>query len=426
MTRPLMVGVFTRRGIDAAEETLGWVRTGGSHDALGAIKVQWWRADVRRRCFGVMTMTCDKLLSPLRVGALTLPNRVLMAPMTRGRCPDLIPGALQQTYYRQRAGAGLIITEGTNISETARGYVQTPGIYTDAQESGWADVVEAVHAAGGRIALQLWHCGRVSHEYSHVDGRQPVAPSAVKAEDAMCFVELPDGRVAYHETSMPRALAPDEIPGVVDEYRQAAIRAGRAGFDMVEIHAANGYLLQQFMATGANRRTDRYGGSVENRARLTLEVADAVAAAIGADRTGVRLSPFARLYGLRDDEPEAMAFHLADALDQRRIAYLHVEEEPDWEGDDVPFTPAFRTQLRRHFAHGALILCSQYTAERAESVIAGGTADAVAFGKLYLANPDLAERFRRGAPLNVPDRNTFYGGAAEGYTDYPVYENGTR
>lgn len=364
-------------------------------------------------------MPYPKLLSPVRVGALELPNRVFMAPLTRSRCPDLVPGALQVEYYRQRAGAGLLISEGTNISETARGYAYTPGIYTDAQEAGWRRVVDAVHAAGGHMALQLWHCGRVSHELVHSDGRQPVAPSAIRAEGARCFIALPDGRVGFQPTSVPHALTAAEIPGVVDEYRQAAVRALRAGFDCVEIHAANAYLLQQFMATGSNRRTDAYGGTLANRARLALEVVDAVAEVAGPQRTGIRLSPFVTVFGLHDDEPEAMALYLADELDRRRIAYLHIEE-PDWAGDDIRLTDAFRRALRRRFAHGALVFCSQYTAPRAEALIAAGTADAVAFGKLFLANPDLVERFRRDAALNAPDRATFYGGDAHGYTDYPA------
>lgn len=363
-------------------------------------------------------MTYDKLLSPLRVGALELPNRVLMAPLTRSRCPDLIPRRLQALYYSQRASAGLVISEGTNISETARGYAYTPGIFTDAQEAGWAEVVNAVHRAGGRMALQLWHCGRVSHELVHSDGRQPVAPSAIKAENTKCFIALPQGKVGFHETSVPRALLTDEIPGVIDEYRQATVRAMRAGFDFVEIHAANAYLLQQFMATGSNRRSDAYGGSLTNRARLTLEVVDAVAAVAGAGRTGIRISPFVTVFGLHDDEPEAMAFYLADRLSERRIAYLHVEE-PDWAGGNVKLTDTFRRAMRQHFNRGALVFCSQYTADRAEKLIEEGTADAVAFGKLFLANPDLVERFRRRAALNVPDRATFYGGDAKGYTDYP-------
>ncbi len=362
----------------------------------------------------------DKLLSPLALGRIQLPNRVLMAPLTRARTPDAIPGALQARYYAQRADAGLIISEATNISPTARGYVYTPGMYSDAQEAGWKRVVDAVHRAGGRMALQLWHVGRVSHEMVQPDGRQPVAPSALRGEGAQCFVEFADGRSGRHPASTPRALGIQEIPELIDDYRQAARRAKRAGFDMVEVHAANAYLLQQFMATGANRRSDRYGGSVINRARLVLEVVDAVSEVMGADRVGIRLSPFIEIFGLSDDEPAAMMRYLAKQLSLRKIAYLHINE-PDWTGEGPQLSDEFRRDLRDRF-HGTLIYCGHYTAERTERLIADGLGDAAAFGRPYIANPDLVERFRRGAPLNAPDPVTFYGGGAEGYTDYPTLD----
>lgn len=365
-------------------------------------------------------MALEKLLSSLTMGHLKLPNRVIMAPLTRARTPDSIPGDLQAAYYAQRAGAGLIISEATNISPTARGYVYTPGIYTDAQEAGWKKVVDAVHREGGRIALQLWHVGRVSHEMVQPDGQQPVAPSALRGEGAQCFVEFDDGSAGQHPTSTPRALETDEIPALIDDYRQAAKRAKRAGFDMVEVHAANAYLLQQFLATGSNKRTDRYGGNVTNRARLLLEVVDAVSQVMGADRVGVRLSPFIEIFGLTDDEPEAMMRYLAEQLSLRKIAYLHINE-PDWTGEGPQLTDDFRRQLRDGF-HGALIYCGHYTAERAERLIADGLGDAAAFGRPYIANPDLVERFRREAPLNEPDPATFYGGGAEGYADYPTLD----
>lgn len=366
-------------------------------------------------------MAYDNLLSPVRFGALELPNRVLMAPLTRARCPDLVPGRLQQTYYAQRADAGMIISEATNISESARGYVYTPGMFTDEQEAGWSKVVDAVHAAGGRMCLQLWHVGRVSHEMVHPDGRKPVAPSALKAEGAQCYVEFEDGSSGRHDTSTPRALETKEIPKVVDEYRQAAIRARRAGFDMVEVHAANAYLLQQFMATGANLRTDAYSGSVEKRARLTLEALDAVVEVMGADRVGIRISPFIEIFGLSDDEPKAMAFYLAEQFNQRGLAYLHINE-PDWAGDDIKLTDEFRAAMRERFAHGALVFCGHYTAERTEKLIEDGLGDGAAFGRPYIANPDLVTRFQRNAALNEPDPDTFYGGAERGYTDYPTLE----
>ncbi|WP_129141333.1 alkene reductase [Modicisalibacter coralii] len=362
-------------------------------------------------------MAYQRLLSPLQVGRLSLPNRVIMAPLTRARTPDMVPGELQATYYAQRAGAGLIISEATNISPTARGYVYTPGIYTDAQEAGWRKVVKAVHDAGGRMALQLWHVGRVSHDSVQPGGQPPVAPSALRGEGAQAFIEFADGSAGRAPASTPRALALDEIPALIDDYRQAARRAKRAGFDMVEVHAANAYLLQQFLATGSNRRTDRYGGSVVNRARLLLEVVDAVSQVMGADRVGVRLSPFIEIFGLSDDEPEAMMHYLAEQLSLRKIGYLHINE-PDWTGEGPQLSDAFRRDLRERF-RGVLLYCGHYTAERGEALIDNGLGDAVVFGRPYIANPDLVERFRRDAPLNTPDPDTFYGGGAEGYTDYP-------
>ncbi|QJQ94965.1 MULTISPECIES: alkene reductase [Halomonadaceae] len=362
-------------------------------------------------------MNYPTLLSPLRMGQAELPNRVIMAPLTRSRTPDAVPGELQQEYYAQRASAGMIISEATNISPTARGYVYTPGIWSDDQVEGWRGVIDAVHREGGRIALQLWHVGRISHEMVQPEGQAPVAPSALRAEGANCFVEFDDGSAGQHPTSTPRALETEEIPGIIEDYRHAARNAKRAGFDMVEVHAANGYLLQQFMATGSNQRSDRYGGSVVNRARLVLEVVDAVSEVMGADRVGIRLSPFIEIFGLSDDEPQQMIDYLAAQLAERKIAYLHINE-PDWTGDGPKLPEGFRRSLRDQFP-GTLIYCGHYTAERAERLISEGLADAVAFGRPYIANPDLVERFERDAEYNEPDPATFYGGGAEGYVDYP-------
>ncbi|MDN6298224.1 MAG: alkene reductase [Halomonas sp.] len=369
-------------------------------------------------------MAHESLLTPVNLGSLTLPNRIIMAPLTRARTPDSVPGPLQQTYYGQRAGAGLVISEATNISPTARGYVYTPGIWTDEQEAGWKQVVDAVHARGGRMALQLWHVGRVSHEMVQPDGQPPVAPSALKGEGAQCFVEFDDGSAGRHPTSTPRALETEEIAGVVDDYRKAAVRARRAGFDMIEVHAANAYLLNQFLATGSNQRSDRYGGTLENRARFPLEVIDAVAEVFGPERVGVRLSPFIEIFGLTDDEPEAMAFYLAEEFSRRGLAYLHINE-PNWAGGDITLNDDFRRGLRERF-NGSLMFCGFYDAERAERIIGAGIADAVAIGRPYIANPDLVERFRVGAELNEPDHATFYGGGAEGYTDYPFLTDSPR
>ena len=363
------------------------------------------------------------LLSPVQAGSLTLPNRVVMAPLTRSRAgqPGDVPTPLNATYYAQRASAGLIVSEATQISPQGQGYAWTPGIYSDAQEAGWKQVTDAVHARGGRIAAQLWHVGRISHPLAQVDGATPVAPSAIAAEGASAFVVQEDGTPGNVPTAVPRALGTDEIAGVVADYAGAAKRADRAGFDMVEVHAANGYLLQQFLSTNSNTRTDRYGGSLENRARIVLEVVDAVVDALGAGRVGVRLSPHFTGHGIADAEPEDSALYLAREFSRRGIGYLHLAE-PDWAGGPK-LSETFRRALREAF-QGVLIFCGGYTADTADALIASGMADAVAFGRPFIANPDLVERFRAGAVLNEPDPSTFYGGAERGYTDYPAMGEG--
>lgn len=365
-----------------------------------------------------------KLLSPLKVGQQTLSNRVVMAPLTRSRAsqPGDVPSALNVEYYAQRATAGLIVSEATQVSRQGQGYALTPGIYTDAQEAGWKNVVQAVHDKGGRIALQLWHVGRISHSLLQENGAAPVAPSALVAKGAQCFVIQPDGTPANVPTETPRALATEELPGIVAQYRQAAARGQRAGFDFQEVHAANGYLLNQFLATNSNQRTDAYGGTLENRARLTLEVLDAVIEEIGAAKVGVRLSPHFAAHDMADAETEAATLYLAHAFSQRGIAYLHIAE-PDWAGGPE-LTDAFRAQLRAAF-NGALIFCGGYTATEADALVDQGVGDAVAFGRPFIANPDLVARFRQGAELNTPDRTTFYGGGAKGYTDYPTLDQPT-
>lgn len=359
------------------------------------------------------------LLSPVVAGALRLPNRALMAPLTRSRAgqPGDVPTALNAEYYAQRAGAGLIVSEATQISAQGQGYAWTPGLYTDAQEAGWETVTQAVHGRGGRIAAQLWHVGRISHPLVQPGGAAPVAPSAIPAKGAQAFVVHEDGTAGNVPTAMPRALETDEIPGIVEDYARAATRADRAGFDMVEVHAANGYLLQQFLATNSNMRTDRYGGSLENRARIVLEVVDAVAAELGPGCVGVRLSPHFAAHDIADEQAEDSALYLAREFSRRSVAYLHIAE-PDWAGGPR-LGDGFRRALREAYT-GTLVFCGGYTAASAEALIASGGADAIAFGRLFIANPDLVERFRRGAPLNTPDRSTFYGGGAHGYTDYPT------
>ncbi|GAB3248492.1 alkene reductase [Chitinimonas naiadis] len=364
-------------------------------------------------------MAIDKLLTPLTVGKTQVANRIWMAPLTRSRAaqPGDLPAELNAHYYTQRASAGLIVTEATQISRQGQGYAWTPGIYTDEQEAGWANVVKQVHAAGGRMSLQLWHVGRISHHLLQADGAAPVAPSAIRAENGKSFVVLPDGTPSNEPTDIPRALELSELPGIVADYAAAARRAVRAGFDLVEVHAANGYLLNQFLDVRANQREDAYGGSLENRARFPLEVIDAIVAAIGADKVGVRLSPNGVFSDMSPIENEAMAQYLAEQFQARGLAYLHIAE-PDWAGGE-PLSDAFRQSLRTRF-QGSLVFCGHYTAEKAEALITAGTADAVAFGRLYIANPDLVARFSKGAAFNPLDPATLYGGAEQGYTDYPA------
>ncbi|MBV8468046.1 MAG: alkene reductase [Burkholderiales bacterium] len=364
-------------------------------------------------------MALDKLLTPVKLGKIELKNRVWMAPLTRSRAgqPGDVPTALNAAYYAQRAGAGLIVSEATQISRQGQGYAWTPGIYTDAQEAGWKQVVDAVHAAGGKMSLQLWHVGRISHHLLQEGGAAPVGPSAIRAADSQSFVVLPDGTPSNEPTDVPRALAKEELPALVQAYADAARRAVRAGFDMVEVHAANGYLLNQFLDIRANQRGDEYGGSIENRARLVLEVVDAIVAAIGAERVGIRLSPNGVFNDMTIEGSEATALHLVSEVNARRLAYVHIAEA-GWSGGKA-LSDKYRAQLRATF-DGALVFCGGYDAEMAEGLIASGIADAVAFGRPFIANPDLVTRFAKNAALNEPDAATFYGGAEKGYTDYPT------
>ena len=365
-------------------------------------------------------MTAPNLFTPLQLGALTLPNRMVMAPLTRSRArqPGDIPGEMNARYYAQRASAGLIVSEATQISRQGQGYAFTPGIHTDAQVAGWKQVTEAVHAAGGRMALQLWHVGRISHHLLQENGQAPVAPSAIRSETGEAFVVLPEGpRRVPCDT--PRALETAEIPGIIADYRRAAERALAAGFDMLELHSANGYLLQQFLATNTNQRTDQYGGSLENRARIVLEAVDALIVAAGADRLGVRISPHFNRHDIQDAQTEEIHLYLAQEFDRRGIAYIHIAE-PDWAGGPA-LSDDFRQKLRAAYA-GRIIVCGNSTRESAEARLASGLADAVAFGRPFIANPDLVARFQQGAPLNEPNPATFYGGGEAGYTDYPTLD----
>jgi len=351
------------------------------------------------------------LFTPIRLGALELPNRIVMAPMTRNRAgqPGNVPQPINATYYAQRASAGLIITEGSPISEMAHGYPGTPGIHSPAQVAGWKRVTDAVHARGGRIVLQLWHVGRISHPSLLPNDALPVAPSAIK----------PAGKAFTRQGLLdfvtPRALEISEIAALIEEFRIAAHNAKTAGFDGVEVHGANGYLLDQFLRDGSNHRTDRYGGSIANRTRLLEEVVGAVCEVWGSGRVGVRISPLNQYNDMHDSNPQALFNHVSDALRAFGLAYLHVMER-DAHGSELPFD---FLDLRRRF-NGHYMANGGYDGRRAAAAIATGRADCVAFGTLYIANPDLVERLAQGAPLAVPNASTLYGGGEQGYTDYPA------
>ncbi|WP_297575426.1 alkene reductase [uncultured Deefgea sp.] len=358
------------------------------------------------------------LFNPLNMRQLSLANRIVMAPMTRSRTtqPGDIPNAMMATYYAQRATAGLIISEATQISRQGQGYSFTAGIYSDAQIAGWREVTEAVHAAGGRIFLQLWHVGRMSHPVFH-DGALPVAPSAIDPQ-AQVWVVNADGVGGMVDCPEPRELAHAEIAGIVQDFRQGAINAMAAGFDGVEIHGANGYLIDQFLRTTSNHRRDEYGGSTENRLRLLAQITKAIADEIGAERVGVRLAPFITARGMNCPEIIPTILAAASLLNALNIAYLHLSEA-DW--DDAPQIPAqFRQQLRQVFS-GKIIVAGGYTASKAHDVIAAGYADLVAFGRPFVANPDLAARFARDEPLADLNPTQLFGGDARGYIDYPSY-----
>jgi N-ethylmaleimide reductase len=356
-------------------------------------------------------MAKPDLFSPILLGELTLPSRVVMAPMTRNRAgPGNVPGALAVEYYSQRASAGLIVTEATQVSPQGVGYPGTPGIHSDAQVAGWRRVTDAVHQAGGRIFLQLWHVGRISHPSLQPDGALPVAPSALAAAGEVFTATGPQPFV------VPRALETAEIPKLVAQFADGARRAQAAGFDGVEFHGANGYLIDQFLRDGTNRRSDRYGGSLENRARFLIEVTEAVAGVWGTERVGVRLSPWGSFNSMSDSDPRATFGYAARALAPFGLAYLHlVEPAGDVPAGATPLAP----ELKAAFG-GPLMLNGGYTRPLAEAALARGEADLVSFGASFLANPDPPLRLARNAPLNAPDPATFYGGDHRGYTDYPA------
>jgi N-ethylmaleimide reductase len=355
------------------------------------------------------------LFTPLQVGPLTLPNRLAMAPLTRNRSSmEGVPGPLNVEYYRQRASAGLLISEATCIAPSAIGYPLTPGIWNEAQVAGWKQVTAAVHDAGGRIYCQLWHVGRISHPSLQPEGQLPVAPSALcPAGEAVTFQGM-------QPFITPRALETAELPGIVEQFRHAAAMALAAGFDGIEVHAANGYLIDEFLRDGSNRRTDAYGGSVDNRARLLLEVLQAVCPVWDANRVGVRLSPIQPFNDMTDSDPKGTFSRVVELLNPFGLAYLHLTEM----GRDAPGAagPFFDPLELRDLWQGVLMTNAGYDRDRANAVIAAGRADLVAFGVPFLANPDLPARIQAGAALNTPDPATFYGGAEQGYTDYPFME----
>ncbi|WP_370465555.1 alkene reductase [Nissabacter sp. SGAir0207] len=359
------------------------------------------------------------LFTPLTIGGRTLPNRIFMAPLTRLRSqePGDLPTALMGEYYSQRASAGLIISEATQISLQGKGYAGAPGIHSPEQVAAWRQITDAVHARGGHIALQMWHVGRISHTSLQPGQQSPVAPSAQTA-DTRTTIRDEQGNLTRVPCSPPRALTVAEIAEVVAQFRQAAIHAREAGFDYVEIHAAHGYLLHQFQSPESNLRDDQYGGSVENRLRLTLEVVESVVAELGADRVGIRISPVGAVAGMGNGEQEEQdALTLVEQLSARQLAYLHISE-PDWVGGR-PYSEALRKAIRARY-QGVIIGAGGYTQQKAEQLIDAGYVDAAAFGRDYIANPDLVARFAQQAPLNPPQPETFYGGGREGYTDYPT------
>ena len=361
------------------------------------------------------TPAAANVFAPWALGPLQLKNRMVMAPLTRSRAREgNVPSVMAADYYSQRAGAGLIITEATQATADGQGYIDTPGVFSDAQVAEWKKVTNAVHEKGGLIFCQLWHVGRISHP-DFRGGEVPVAPSAVAPRGVQSYTQN-----GFQDIPTPRALDTGEIADIVAGFHQAARNAQAAGFGGIEVHGANGYLLDQFLEDSTNQRTDEYGGSVENRARLLFEVIDAVTAVWGSARVGVRLSPGGTFNDMGDSQPQQTFGYVVRRLAELNLAYLHLIEPPQ---DDAT-TPDLSARFFRPMYPGTLIVASGYTLERANAVLKSGDADLVAFGKLFIANPDLVERFKQGAPLNTPNPDTFYGGGAEGYIDYPALKAG--
>lgn len=355
------------------------------------------------------------LFQPVTMGGITLPNRIVMAPLTRSRAGrGDVPGPLNAEYYAQRATAGLIVSEATQITQQGKGYAFTPGIQTPEQVAGWRLVTDRVHAAGGRMFIQLWHVGRISHPSLQPGGGLPVAPSAIRPE-GQAFTEH-----GFQPFVQPRALETAEIPGIVEDYRRTTQNALDAGFDGVEIHAANGYLIDQFLRDGTNKRTDQYGGSVENRTRFLAEVTAAVVGVAGGSRTGIRFSPLSPANDIADSNPEAVFTAAVERINPHHLAYMHVIEGATQGAREVP--GGFDLQKLRRAFNGLFMANNGFDKALAERVLAADEADLIAFGRPFISNPDLVERLRLGAPLTPDHRETWYGGGAEGYTDYPTLE----
>ena len=374
----------------------------------------------------LMLCVMKNLFEPCQAGQLQLASRIVMAPLTRNRAPKALANALMAEYYAQRAnpatGAGLIITEATAISHQGQGYADVPGIWSAEQVKAWQAVTDAVHAKGGKIVVQLWHVGRISHTSLQPNGEAPVGPSAIVAKSKTVLIE--NGVASFVPTSVPRALELAEIPGIVSDYRRAAKNAIDAGFDGIEVHAANGYLIDQFLRADSNHRTDAYGGSIENRARLLKEVMLAVCQEIGGGRCGIRISPVTPANDASDSSPQALFEHVASCLGTLDLAYVHTIEGStgaarDFQQGATPFDyGALKKSYQQSGGHGAWMLNNGYEKALADQALANG-ADLIAFGKAFIANPDLAARLKQNGPYNTPDRSTFYGGLAAGYTDYP-------
>ena len=374
----------------------------------------------------LMLCVMKKLFEPCQAGLLQLASRIVMAPLTRNRAPKALANALMAEYYAQRAnpatGAGLIITEATAISHQGQGYADVPGIWSAEQVKAWQAVTDAVHAKGGKIVVQLWHVGRISHTSLQPNGEAPVGPSAIVAKSKTVLIE--NGVASFVPTSVPRALELAEIPGIVSDYRRAAKNAIDAGFDGIEVHAANGYLIDQFLRADSNHRTDAYGGSIENRTRLLKEVMLAVCQEIGGGRCGIRISPVTPANDASDSSPQALFEHVASCLGTLDLAYVHTIEGStgaarDFQQGAAPFDyGALKKSYQQSGGHGAWMLNNGYEKALADQALANG-ADLIAFGKAFIANPDLAARLKQNGPYNTPDRSTFYGGLAAGYTDYP-------